>query len=72
MSMRRGTYVGGGSDAKGKPLDGKTALLLVGDTNSVQSQTRVKAQFDDVATGLGHGWHEFPKDAFDIEPETEQ
>ena len=67
ISQRRGTYTGNRPDAKGKALQGKTSLLLL---NS-ETPEIVKAQFDDVATGLGHGWHVFDAVEFELEPETD-
>lgn len=58
--MRAGTYVG--QDAALTILHGKRALLLIdGDS--------VTAQFDDVTTGYGYGWHPFKLSDFDLEPE---
>jgi hypothetical protein len=57
-AITKGTYVGRVSD-----LQGHQALVLpVRDPNS----DKIKVQFDDVSTGFGHGWHEFPKTDFEI------
>jgi len=56
IKMKRGTYIGGRLE-----LRGKTALLLVSDA------PEILAQFDDVATGLGHGWHAFQSNEWSID-----
>ncbi len=33
--------------------------------------TLLTAQFDDVSTGLGYGWHNFPKSEWELDPETD-
>lgn len=53
--MMHGTYVG-----LVKSLEGKTATLLTNKLNLCE----YLAQFDDVSTGLGHGWHRFPDSDF--------
>jgi len=57
--MMHGTYIG-----LVESLSGKTALLIKNVLNPGFS-----AQFDDVSTGLGHGWHNFAADDFTLDPE---
>jgi hypothetical protein len=59
--MKHGTYIGDKFDVHGRPLKGQRALLIVSST--------IKAQFDDVATGYGHGWHEFTTEEWEIDDE---
>lgn len=67
IEQRHGTYIGSKRDTKGKPLAGQTSLLLVNDaTPSV-----VKAQFDNIETGYGYGWHEFSADEFELDPKVD-
>jgi hypothetical protein len=70
--QRSGIYIGPIADLKGK-----TALLMV-ETHYVQDMipshgqvqsVTLTAQFDDVHTGLGFGWHPFDIKDFDIKPE---
>lgn len=53
--LQHGTYIG-----NQLTLKGKTALLMIFDTN-------IKAQFDDVTTGMGHGWHAFQPEEWEID-----
>ena len=53
--IQHGVYIGDRSE-----LQGKTALLMV-------SGDIAKAQFDDIGTGYGYGWHTFQRDEWDIE-----
>lgn len=55
--LKRGIYVGSNAS-----LHEKSALLLI-------TETELKAQFDDVSTGLGHGWHKFNFNEFILETE---
>jgi hypothetical protein len=41
-------------------LTGKYALVRPGETDD-----EIMVQFDDIGTGLGHGWHPFPKADFE-------
>lgn len=41
-------------------LQGLTAVLVVDGSETVQ------AQFDNVKTGLGYGWFDFPEEYFEI------
>lgn len=52
--MMHGTYVG-----QVVGLLDKTALLM-----NNRTPGEYLAQFDNVATGFGYGWHRFPCDAF--------
>lgn len=71
MMERHGTYIGPRKELKGKRALVKIERHYVQDMipshGEVVSVT-VTAQFDDVATGLGHGWHNFRLDDFDIDP----
>ncbi len=58
--MRRGVYIGTAEPE----LTGKRASLRL--HGSV-----LTAQFDDVSTGLGYGWHNFPTSEWALELETE-
>jgi len=62
--MKHGTYTGDKFDVHGQSLKGKTALLM-------DTAEGLKAQFDDVATGYGHGWHLFPSEGWEIDPEVD-
>ena len=55
--LLHGTYTGPRYE-----LVGKTALLITNKLNPDFS-----AQFDDVSTGLGHGWWPFPTDDFKLD-----
>lgn len=55
--MMHGTYIG-----PIKSLEGKTASLIENIINP-----GVSAQFDDVSTGLGHGWHNFVNEDFELD-----
>jgi len=55
--MIHGTYIGGTDGG----LMGKTAMIQMVD------ETTLKAQFDDIGTGLGFGWHEFPASYWEID-----
>ena len=59
-SERRGTYIG-----PIEKLKGKTALLLPGDS------CVLRAQFDDMDTGYGLGWHTFSKANFELHPKVD-
>jgi hypothetical protein len=56
----KGTFVGSPNSVRKKSLKGKTALLQRKEPGFVY------AQFDDVSTGLGYGWHRFPEGHFQI------
>jgi len=53
---RHGIYIGSRADLKDKG-----ALLQAGKPG------KALAQFDDVKTGLGYGWHEFDKSDFKVD-----
>ena len=53
--MMHGTYVG-----IRKGLNGKEAMLQV-------KEDIVLAQFDDIGTGMGYNWYEFPISDWDID-----
>ncbi len=67
--MLKGTYVGAN-----ETLKGKTALLMEARharptvENGFGSEC-FSAQFDDVGTGFGYGWHIFMKTDFQIDKE---
>ena len=66
-----GTYVGD----KVSHLRGKTALIRpeVMKAGKLEMCTgRVLAQFDDVETGLGYGWHAFAADEFEIHEQQQE
>ncbi len=58
----KGTYVGNPASVRKKSLKGKTALLRRIEDGFLH------AQFDDVTTGLGYGWHRFPESHFTVTP----
>jgi len=63
--LKKGKYIG--SDPL---LRGKTALvMLVGEKapRGIVPEGKVMIQADDVSTGLGYGWHEFPAEDWRIE-----
>ena len=60
--MMHGTYVGT-DDA----LADKTAILMDSDRHLGE----YLAQFDDVSTGLGYGWHRFPVIDFELDKPAE-
>lgn len=55
--MLRGVYSNPDREAR---LCGKEALL-----REAHLPNYYLAQFDDVGTGLGHGWHPFPREDFE-------
>ena len=57
----KGEYLGSPNSKRRKSLKGKTALL-----DRKCTPGYVRAQFDDVKTGLGYGWHRFPEYHFRI------
>jgi hypothetical protein len=62
--LKKGTYVG--VDIQ---LKGKTALVMtVGERSprGIVPVGCVMIQADDVSTGYGHGWHEFPESDWEI------
>jgi len=54
--MKHGTYIGDDLSMKGK-----TALIMEGQAKTVLIQA------DDITTGYGFGWHEFPISDWEIE-----
>lgn len=62
MSILKGEFVGSPTSVRKKSLKGKTALL---DRHKCPPGF-VRAQFDDISTGLGYGWHKFPETHFRI------
>lgn len=53
--VSHGVYVGSPTSKRHRSLRGKGALL-----RRASTPDKVLVQFDDRATGLGYGWHEFP------------
>jgi hypothetical protein len=53
--MNHGTYIG-----TEKGLNGKEAMLQV-------KEDTVLAQFDDIGTGMGFNWYEFPISDWEID-----
>jgi hypothetical protein len=59
MIFRHGTYTGPAPKFKGK-----TALLRI-------KGYHLWAQFDDVKTGMGHGWYRFPSKLWTLDAPTD-
>lgn len=59
MKFRHGTYM----SKQFHSLQDKTALLRMDEP----CEGKVLAQFDDVATGKGHGWFEFHAEEFKLD-----
>jgi len=62
--MTSARFIGHAPSASGKDLHGETALI------QERPDGKVVAQFDSYDTGYHFGWHEFPKDQFEILPST--
>jgi hypothetical protein len=60
--MIHGVYIGALPELKGK-----TALLQTQEHMQARANATVLAQFDDVSTGLGLGWHQFPVTDFELD-----
>lgn len=54
-TVRHCIYVGNPDSKRHRSLKGKGALV-----RRASTPDKVLVQFDDRATGLGYGWHEFP------------
>lgn len=63
--LKKGTYIG--SDQR---LQGKTSLVMtIGEKSprGIVPEGKVMIQANDVSTGLGYGWHEFPAADWKVE-----
>ncbi len=61
--MRTGTYIGNDSRLR----RGQTALIMIGlSSKGTIPEGKVMIQANDVSTGLGHGWYEFPEEDWSL------
>ncbi len=61
--LKTGKYIG-----DDRRLRGKTALVMtIGYPHrGIVPEGKVIIQTNDVSTGLGHGWHEFPAEDWEV------
>lgn len=55
-------YIGNPKSVRKRSLKGKTALAQ----ETTPPSDFLLLQFDDVGTGLGYGWHKFPKALLEV------